>query len=39
VNVSEPDASLFAVPADYKLVEDKAGPVTIRFAQPTTPGQ
>jgi hypothetical protein len=39
VNSSEPDPSLFAVPADYKVVEDKARPVTIRFAQPTTPGQ
>jgi len=39
VNASEPDASLFAVPADYKVVEDKAGPVTIRFAQPPSPGQ
>jgi hypothetical protein len=39
VNASEPDASLFAVPADYKVVEDKAGPVTIRFAQPAPPAQ
>jgi hypothetical protein len=39
VNASEPDASLFSVPADYKVVEDKAGPVTIRFAQPAPPGQ
>jgi hypothetical protein len=39
VNASEPDASLFTVPADYKVVEDKAGPVTIRFAQPAAPGQ
>ncbi|PYV84043.1 MAG: hypothetical protein DMG93_06520 [Acidobacteria bacterium] len=34
VNTSEPDASLFAVPANYKVVEDKAGPVTIKFAPP-----
>lgn len=39
VNASEPDASLFVVPADYKVLEDKAGPVTIRFAQPTPLGQ
>jgi len=39
VNTAEPDASLFTVPADYKVVEDKAGPVTIRFAQPLAPGQ
>jgi hypothetical protein len=29
VNTAEPDASLFTVPADYKIVEDKAGPVTL----------
>ena len=39
VNASEPDASLFVVPADYKVVEDKAGPVTIRFAHPAPQGQ
>jgi hypothetical protein len=40
VNSSEPDPSVFTIPADYKVLEDKAGPVTIRFAQPTTtPGQ
>lgn len=26
VNTSEPDASLFTVPSDYKVVDDKAGP-------------
>lgn len=39
VNTSEPDASLFTVPADYKIVEDKNGPVTIKFAPPPAPGQ
>ncbi len=39
VNTAEPDASLFSVPADYKLVEEKAGPVTIRFAHPASPEQ
>jgi hypothetical protein len=39
VNTAEPDASLFAVPADYKVVEDKGGPVTIKFAPPPAPGQ
>lgn len=39
VNTSEPDASLFTVPADYKTVEDKDGPVTIKFAPPAAPQQ
>jgi hypothetical protein len=34
VTPSEPDASLFAVPADYKVVEDKGGPMKIRFDTP-----
>ena len=31
VNTAEPDASLFSVPSDYKIVEDKEGPVKIEF--------
>jgi hypothetical protein len=34
VNTSEPDPSLFTVPSDYKIVDDKKGPVTIRFQSP-----
>jgi hypothetical protein len=30
VNTSEPDASLFQVPADYKIVDEKAGPFVIQ---------
>jgi len=37
VNTSEPDASLFTVPADYNILEDKDGPVTIRLAPPSPP--
>ena len=37
VNVSEPDPSLFTVPSDYKIVEDKDGPVTIRMVGPALP--
>ena len=29
VNTSEPDPSLFTVPADYKIVEDKDGPMML----------
>jgi len=34
VNMSEPDASLFLIPSDYTIVEDKDGPVTIRMQAP-----
>ena len=34
VNTSEPDPSLFVVPSDYKIVDDKDGPVTIRMVSP-----
>jgi len=34
VNTAEPDASLFAVPSDYKIVEEKGGPFTIRLKPP-----
>jgi hypothetical protein len=37
VNTSEPDSSLFTVPSDYKIVDDKNGPVTIRMAAPLPP--
>ncbi|MGH9644946.1 MAG: hypothetical protein ACRD3Q_21295 [Terriglobales bacterium] len=37
VNTSEPDASLFAVPSDYKIVDDKNGPVRIQMAPPAPP--
>jgi|SRR5579872_4763406 hypothetical protein len=33
VNTAEPDASLFTVPSDYKIVEDKDGPMRIQFKQ------
>lgn len=34
VNTSEPDSSLFAVPADYKVVDVKDGPITIKLTAP-----
>lgn len=37
VNTSEPDSSLFTIPGDYKIVDDKDGPVTIRMAAPIPP--
>jgi hypothetical protein len=37
VTASEPDASLFTVPSDYKVVDDKDGPMTIRIQPPVTP--
>jgi hypothetical protein len=39
VNTSEPDPSLFAVPSDYKVVDDKDGPVTIRMVGPALPAK
>lgn len=39
VNTSEPDPSLFTVPSDYKIVDDKAGPLMIKIQPPTTTGQ
>lgn len=37
VNISEPDPSLFTVPGDYRIVDDKNGPITIQMppAPPT----
>jgi len=37
VSTSEPDASQFTVPSDYKIVDDKEGPMTIRIQPPVTP--
>ena len=37
VNASEPDASLFAVPADYKVVDEKDGPIRIKLHAPIPP--
>ena len=39
VNTSEPDPSLFTVPSDYKIVDDKDGPVTIRMVAPAPPAR
>jgi len=39
VNPSEPDAALFTVPGDYKIVDDKAGPFTIQMFSPASPPQ
>jgi hypothetical protein len=37
VNASEPDASLFTVPADYKVVDEKDGPIRIKLHGPIPP--
>jgi len=37
VTTTEPDASMFTVPSDYKVVDDKDGPFTIRIKPPVTP--
>lgn len=34
VNTSEPDPSLFTVPSDYKIVDDKTGPFRIQMSAP-----
>ena len=41
VNTSEPDASLFQVPPDYKVVDEKAGPFVMekRMLAPPSPPQ
>jgi hypothetical protein len=39
VNTSEPDPSLFTIPSDYRIIEDKDGPITIRMAAPAPPPQ
>lgn len=39
VNTAEPDAAQFSVPADYKIVDDKEGPIKIRLRAPMPPPQ
>jgi len=39
VNTSEPDSSLFTVPSDYKVVDDKAGPFIFHKQLPPPPPQ
>jgi len=39
VNAAEPDSSLFAVPADYKVVDEKDGPIRIKLHAPVPPPQ
>ena len=39
VNTSEPDPSLFTVPSDYKLVDDKTGPLRIQLSTPGPPSE
>jgi hypothetical protein len=39
VSTAEPDSSLFTVPADYKVLDDKDGPFTIQLPPPVPPGQ
>lgn len=39
VNTAEPDSSLFTVPADYKVEDEKAGPFTVRLPPPGPPTQ
>jgi hypothetical protein len=41
VNTSEPDSSMFSVPSDYKVVDEKAGPFMIqkRLLAPPPPPQ
>jgi len=39
VNTSEPDSSLFTVPGDYKVVDEKPGPFLIHKPLPPSPPQ
>jgi hypothetical protein len=39
INTAEPDASLFSVPADYKVVDAKDGPIRIKLRAPAPPPQ
>jgi hypothetical protein len=39
VNTSEPEPSLFTVPGDYKIVDEKAGPFMIQLPSPAPTGQ
>ena len=34
INAAEPDASLFSVPADYKIIDVKDGPIRIKLRAP-----
>jgi hypothetical protein len=37
VNTSEPDPSLFVVPSDYKVIDDKEGPIRIKLREALPP--
>jgi len=37
VNTSEPDSSLFVVPTDYKVIDDKEGPIRIKLREALPP--
>jgi hypothetical protein len=39
VNTSEPEPSLFTVPGDYKIVDEKDGPFTIQLPSPAPTAQ
>lgn len=39
VNAGEPDASLFTIPADYKVIDVKDGPIKIKLHAPGPPPQ
>lgn len=39
VTTTEPDSSLFAVPAEYKVIDVKDGPMTIKLTAPGPGGQ
>jgi hypothetical protein len=39
VNTAEPDPSLFTVPSDYTIVDDRPGPLQIRLLPPAPPKQ
>jgi len=39
ISAGEPDASLFSVPADYKIVDEKDGPIRIKLHAPGPPPQ
>ncbi len=39
INTAEPDASLFTVPADYKVIDVKDGPIRIKLQAPLPPPQ
>lgn len=39
VSTAEPDSSMFTVPADYTVIEDKDGPVVYKLSGPSAPAQ